>query len=252
MSNMFIYNALDGNAPISSSGQGFPPRFEYAGRIKQIRFCVDDQLRIRTVVKRARMRPTGKYSSWKNDRMIHWESPGERNSFSLLDFRSDVVAYREQPCEIIYLDDEGREVSHVPDIEVFTTNGRELWEVEPERYAQRESVSRRTEILSETLGVYGIKYLMVSAEALNKQPRLKTMEKILAFGRRPVRLTERASIARELTQNGSLKWDDACSGRLGSDGREILCRLVLEGFLKIDVDSPFGETTEFVPGNRSW
>jgi hypothetical protein len=185
--------------------------------------------------------------------MMHWEWPDERNAFSLLDFRSDVAAYREQPCEIIYLDDDGKQVPYSPDIEVLTASGREFWEVEePQCHAQSGPVGRRTEILSEALAAYGLKYRTAGADELNKQPRLKTVEKILGFGCRPVSQMERVSIARQLVHSGRLKWDDACSGRLGSNGREILCRLVLEGYLQIDTDSPFGETTEFVPGDRSW
>lgn len=225
---------------------------ECAGRIKQIRFCSVAQIRIRTIVKRARMRPTGKFPSWKNGRMMHWESPNERNAFCLLDFRSDVIAYREQSCEIVYLDDAGQLATHFPDIEVVTVNGRELWEVKTEYYANREPISRRTEILTEALSAYGLTYHMAVAEGLSKQPRLNTMQKVLHFGRRSVSSTERIVIGRELVQSGRLTWGDACSGRLGPNGREILCRLVLEGFLQIDTNLPFGMTTEFVPGNRRW
>jgi|GEM_PF-715850 len=221
------------------------------GSIKQLRFCDCDQVRIQTIVKRARRRPTGKFSSWKNDRMMHWEWLDERNAFCLLDFRSDVIAYREQPCEIVYFED-GKEVSFYPQIEVLTANRRELWEVRPKRYAQSALVSRREEILSEALVEFGISFRLVIAEELSKQPRQKTMEKILRFGRRAVSTAEHLSVARELSQNGRLTWGDACSGRLGSSGREIVCRLVLEGFLHLDVDSPFGEATEFVPGTRRW
>jgi hypothetical protein len=225
---------------------------ECTGRIKQIRFCSADQIRIRTIVKRARMRATGKFPSWKNGRMMHWESPNEPNAFCLLDFRSDVIAYREQSCEIIYLDDAGRKAAHYPDIEVLTVNGRELWEVKTEYYANRDPVSRRTEILTEALSAYGLTYRVAVAEMLSMQPRLNTMQKVLRFGRRSVSSAERIDIARELVQSGRLTWHDACSRRLGPNGREILCRLVLEGFLQIDTDLPFGFTTEFVPGKRSW
>jgi hypothetical protein len=39
------------------------------------------QLRARKVVSRARVRPTGKYPSWKIRRMVQWESENELNPF---------------------------------------------------------------------------------------------------------------------------------------------------------------------------
>jgi hypothetical protein len=197
------------------------------------------------------MRPTGKYSSWKNSRRMHWESPNERNAFCLLDFRSDVIAYREQSCEIIYLDDEGQEATHYPDIEVLLANGHELWEVKTKYYADHEQVSRRTELITEELSAYGITYRVAVAEELRKQPRLNTMQKVSRFGSRSVSSAERIDVARKLVQGGRLTWGDACSGLLGPNGREILCRLVLEGFLQINADLPFDMTTEFALGERS-
>jgi len=222
------------------------------GRIKQIRFCSAEQIRFRTIVKRARMRPTGKVWSWKNCRTMHWESPYERDAFQLLNFRWDVIAYREQSCEIIYTDDAGEESTHYPDIEVLTISSHELWEVKTEYHSNRTPVSRRTEILKRALFPYGLIYDVAIAEKLSNRHRLNTMQKILHFGNRPVSTVERYNVACEMVQNGVSTWGDACSGRFGSNGREILSRLVLEGFLKIDTDSPFGRTTEFVLGDRSW
>ncbi len=184
--------------------------------------------------------------------MMHWESPNERNAFCLLDFRPDVIAYREQACEIVYLDEGGKERSHFPDIEVLTMNGHELWEVKPERHANRGPLSSRTNILTEALPAYALTYRVALGEDLRKQPRLNTMQKVLPFGRRPVSSADRNSVARELLHDGILRWEDACTGRFGPNGREILCRLVLEGYLQIDVELPFGMMTEFLPGTRSW
>lgn len=198
------------------------------------------------------MRPTGKFSSWKNSRYMHWESPNERNAFTTLDFSPQVIAYREQSCEIVYVDDDGNECRHYPDIEVFAVSGCELWEVKTKHYAESKDVKRRTEIVSESLAAIGIKYRMAIAEELGKQPQLGTMEKVLHFARRPVSSVERICLAQELSQIGCITWAQACSGRLGAYGREIICRLLLEGYLQIDLNLPFGPTTEFNLGSRGW
>lgn len=183
---------------------------------------------------------------------MHWESPNERDAFHLLDFRWDVIAYREQACEIIYVDDVGREAAHYPDIEVLTVDGRELWEVKTDKFARLEPICRRTEILAEALPALGITYRLAIAEELRAQPRLNSMRKVLHFGNRIVTGAERTDVAQELVHSGRIVWGEACKGRLGPDGRGIICRLVLEGFLQFDTTMQLCETTEIFPGFRSW
>src|SRR5215813_8651303 len=47
-------------------------------------FCSEGALS-RNVVTRSRVRPTGKYPSWKMERMLEWESRNELHAFRLLD-----------------------------------------------------------------------------------------------------------------------------------------------------------------------
>jgi hypothetical protein len=215
-------------------------------RIRRISFCAPGEFRFRKIVMRSRMRPTGKFSSLTNGRHMQLESPNEKNAFIHLDFRYDVFAFREQACEILYIDGEGNEVVHYPDIDVVTMGGSEIWEVKPKKYADHDWVKRRTDIMQAELAEVKIEYRMKHAEELMREPQLSTMDKILQFGRRPVGHDELATIRSVIASGDNLNWGAARKGAYGPYGREILCRLVLEGRLRVDSGSGLSERTEFV------
>jgi hypothetical protein len=217
------------------------------GRILRITFCAVGQARMRNIISRSRMRATWKYPSLKNAILNnHGESPNEANGFRWLDFNPEVLTYREQPCEIVYLDDDGIECSHFPDIEVLARTGPELWEIKAERFANADVIRRRTEILSAELPLWGFVYRVMTAEELNLQPRKDNIHKILDFARRPVADSERWMITDELRRNGHIVWRDALKGKYGAYGREILCRLVIEGHLEFDLHVRFSDDTKFI------
>jgi hypothetical protein len=220
------------------------------GRIISITFCAVGQVRMRKIISRSSMRPTSKYPSLKNAVLNnHGEYCNEPNAFRWLDFDPEVLSYREQPCEIVYLDDDGVECSHFPDIEVLARTRPELWEIKAERYANADVIRRRTEILSAELQSWGFVYRVMTAEELNLQPRKDNMHKILDFARRSVADSERAMIADELSRNGPIVWHDVLKGKFGRFGREIVCRLVIEGYLDLDLQVHFSDDTAFTLGS---
>src|SRR5260370_9079261 len=80
------------------------PGFTCDCKILRVVFSSREQVRSRRVVTRSRFRPTGKYPSWKMERMLQWESINELNAFRLLDCDPRVTVFTEQPCEIVYFD----------------------------------------------------------------------------------------------------------------------------------------------------
>jgi hypothetical protein len=203
-------------------------------RILRIAFCSAEEVRSRRVVTRSRFRPTGKYPSWKMQRMLQWESISELHAFRLLDCDPKVTAFAEQPCEIVYLD--GTETRrHYPDIYVEVNGHSELWEVKPESAASQSEVLARTELLRCGLLPYGFTYRVVLDRELARQPRLENAKTLLRYGRRPVGDCEREYIRLALQSKGHLSWSEACQGTFGTHGLEILCRLVLEGVLSFDI-----------------
>jgi hypothetical protein len=213
--------------------------------ISNIVFPESGRLRSRKIVSRSRARPTGKYPSWKMRRMIHWESENELNAFRLLDCDPDVSGFREQPCEIQYVLN-GQLRSHYPDILVEKNGRKELWEVKPESQAGKLNVAMRTTLLEQGLHCWGYTYKIVSAGDLAMQPRQATACVLLSFGRRAATDCEREFIRRALSRNGSLLWSNACRGDYGPRGREILCSLVLQGVLSVDLTLPISPITRFV------
>ncbi len=179
--------------------------------------------------------------------MIHWESKQERNAFRLLDCNPDVASFSEQPCKITYVMD-GVKRSHVPDILVATGRGKELCEVKLRAEALEPDVHLRTAFLAHALPQWGYSYRVLYGEDLAKQPRLGNAIRLLNFGHHHVTECEQEFIRRALKQRGALVWSEACSGIYSARGREILCRLTLNGNLSMDMDAQWSPDTQFVPG----
>src|SRR5271157_3271879 len=214
-------------------------------RILRIVFASAEQVRSRRVVTRSRFRPTGKYPSWKMERMLQWESMNELNAFRLLDCDPRVTVFAEQPCEIVYVD--GAETRHhYPDIYAEVDSNRELWEVKTEGEASQSEGSTRTELLTSSLLEYGFTYRVVLDHELAKQPRLDNAKTLLRYGRRTASDDEREYVRLVLESKGHLSWSELCDGAFGTHSREIVCRLVLEGGLSFDMDLPLGPDTQFL------
>jgi hypothetical protein len=177
--------------------------------------------------------------------MLHWESRNELNAFRLLDCDPVVTRFNEQPCEVRYVLD-GVAKIHYPDILVEVKGRKELWEVKPESKALEPEVAARTALLVRSLPLWGYTYKVVLAEDLAVQPRQYNAFFLLGLGRRSVTDSERECVRRSIDKQGSLLWSDACRGRYGARGREILCRLVLMGILSIDMNSPISSNTRLV------
>ena len=218
-------------------------------KILRIAFSSREPGRSRRVVTRSRCRPTGKYPSWKMERMLQWESVNELNAFRLLDCDPKVTAFAEQPCEIIYLD-RSEIKHHYPDIYVEVNGKQEFWEIKPESEASENEFSTRTDLLTQGLLPYGFAYRVVLDHELTKQPRLENAKTLLRFGRRPPSDCERESVRIALESKGLLTWAEIGQGAFGTHGREIVCRLVLEGVLVFDMDSPLCATSKFL-GRRN-
>src|SRR6185312_11832276 len=126
-------------------------------QIHSIEFPPDGKLRFRKIVRRSNHRPTGKYPSWKAQRMLQWESTNELNAFRLLDADPSVIAFAEQPARISY-SIAGVTHVHFPDILVVTHSSRSFWEVKPNFNAALPEIQERTNFLSRELQGYGYEY----------------------------------------------------------------------------------------------
>lgn len=228
----------DGCQPANSDGFAHNPE----PKIISVTFGEPNLMPVREVISRSRSCPTGKFPSWKMRRMMHWESIGERNAFRLLDCDPSVTAFVEQPCVVIYFNGVEQK-RHVPDIYVESCARKELWEVKID--ASDPDVIARTILLSNGLKRHGFIYRLVLHSDLEMQPRLLNANTLLRYGRRPLEELDRERLRLLLKKRGSLTWVDASSGAYGPLGRDALCRLALEGILRVDMDKLLTADTQF-------
>ena len=230
----------DGGQPANSDGFAHNPE----PRIISVTFGNPKFTPVRKVVSRSRTCPTGKYPSWRMGRMMQWESPDELNAFRLLDCDPRVRRFVEQPCSILYKID-GTIVRHYPDIYVESQGEKQLWEVKDDSRASEADLLARTKLLTEGLKAHGFTYRLVLASELEKQPRLQNASILLSHGRGPIEEIDRERVRLMLQRAGSLRWGGACAGEYGPNGRQILCRLTLEGVLTTDMNQSLSANSVF-------
>jgi hypothetical protein len=135
---------------------------------------------------------------------------------------------------------------HYPDILVATKKGKELWEVKHDLQSVSAEIRLRTELMSLALPRWGYTYRLVYGSDLAQQPRLSNADRLLRLGRRGVTECERESIRLTLKQHGALHWSEACAGGYGPRGREVVCRLTLDGTLVMDMNAVWTLQTCFI------
>ncbi len=203
-----------------------------------INFPKDGKIRSRKVVKRSNARNTGKYPSYKMQRMLQWESVHESNAMRLLDADPNVLSFHEQPCEIIYQLN-GVSHRHYPDLLVKEKYKRLMIEVKSRDDANAPEILQRTTFLTSALPNYGYEYRVLFAEDLMRQPRLDNLKTLLKFGRAPLPLLEQETLRQMFLGSRQVTWGYLCEqGHLRK-----ACRLILEGKLSIDIDTPLHTQT---------
>lgn len=210
--------------------------------ILEIAFPPEGKVRSRRIVSRSRARATGKYPSWKMCRMMQWESVNELNAYRLLDANPAATAYHEQPLTITFKIN-GEIHKHYPDTMVQWGNSRELWEIKTAADAARPEVAERTRLMEDALPQLGFAYRMVLAEELSKEPRLSNVLTVLKFGRAPVPPLAMEQIRQAFSFAGEIAWGAVLDGALGQFGRNHVCRLILEGRLRLNLDQPLAINT---------
>ncbi len=176
--------------------------------------------------------------------MIQWESPHELNAFRLLDANPAVSAFHEQPFTIRFALNGKTRIRH-PDLLVEWGHRREIWEIERHIGPEGSSSIDETQFLGCALPQLGFAYRLVKAEDLAREPRLSTALTLLKYGRRRVSEVAREHVRRILHSAPAIHWASATNGDLGVQGREVLCRLALEGFLSLDMDQQLTAMSAF-------
>jgi len=202
--------------------------------------------RARKVIHRGGARRRFKFPSQKIERMIHCESRLEFDLCHLLEIDPDCETFCEQPMEIHY-QLAGIEHTHVPDLLVQSRDKRSaVIECKYSDDARRDQVLARTDLLSKSLPRLGFSYHLITENDVQREPRLQNAQDIRYFGRSSLEMKIREQLLRRLDDCGFLTWGDALSGKLGPQGRDHLCRLVIEGFVWFDIDKYLLPNTPFI------
>ncbi|MDO9204064.1 TnsA endonuclease N-terminal domain-containing protein [Methylotenera sp.] len=142
----------------------------------------DNDTRVRNLKKNCAYRIIDLYPSAKNGMMIQCESNIERKFVHLLEFHPGVIAFKEQPCIIKWVDRDGYDHSHIPDFRIEFRNGNILIvEIKPDKALNDSDLKNRTEILSYGLSKkFGYQYLVIMESQLD-QIALLNADKIRRF-----------------------------------------------------------------------
>src|SRR2546422_82822 len=103
-------------------------------------------MRVRKVVTRSGKRIRAKFPSTKLNRMIHCESPLERDAVYHFEYRPLVVSYQEQPSIEYYYDRAGVQHRYYPDFRIDFKDGGVLFiEIKPARNLKTKKVRDQLE-----------------------------------------------------------------------------------------------------------
>ena len=189
-------------------------------------------------------------------RNVHYESLHECKAFKLFDACSDVSYFQEQPCRIRYVMN-GEQRTHYPDALVKSPSGKDLVEVKTSEEAATDEVRERTEFMQRALQPLGYGYRLLTSDLLSQNPRLENVETLLRLGRNSIPLVMREQIRRIFKANGAIPWGAFRTSASVSQHRAAVCRLVLEGALKIDFNQPLSDASQIYwatwsVGGASW
>lgn len=213
--------------------------------VTNIVFPQSGQLRSRQVISRSNSKPTMKYPSWKNSRMIHCESKHELNACFLLDADVSVKSFSEQPCRIDYTVLEDQKLSHYPDFLVVKENGyKEFWEVKANLEVESEDVFLRGQVLKNLLPDLGYEYRLVCGKEMSAQSELNNARYLTRHGRTPLNIKTFDLALNQFLDMGVSRWGDFMPFNHTTKNTSVLCRLILESFVSYDLDSEISSSSK--------
>ena len=214
-------------------------------KIRSIRYPEEGEQRMKEIVNRSNTRATGKYPSWKMGRFMQWETVDHLKAFRSLDADSKVHSFEEQPLLIEY---ESGGFLHIerPHILVVTGHQKELWTIKKSLETFNRIQQAEQEELSLHLLRHGYLRKTVMAETLEEEPRMGNQMKLLRLGRCQVSSLEREAIRHFfMKRSGVMTWGEILGAEVGPIGKNIICRLVLEGLVHFDITKFWTNLTTF-------
>lgn len=205
-----------------------------AGTMQRAPYCPHKSTftKTREPVRRTTGRVVGRYPSFKNNRMISWESQLEHKACVLFEFSSAVLAYREQP-ETIRFWHQGKWCRYTPDFCIETFGGRSTYiEVKPEKYLADATFLARLQDISIALATGHIGFGVLTDKELTNT----TLQLNLKILRQPLRSQLSTSTVRTATEYLA-KHEDVIVGDLAEVLGDInlVYSLIAQQYLKTDL-----------------
>lgn len=200
------------------------------------------------IVNRSNSKATGKYPSWKLQRMVQWASVAELNAFRILDANPLVASFQENPFIIECFNYQQINVSRIyPNILVNYKSGvQELWFITPA--SQKNNLLEPNELLASDSPLFrefakkeGYEIYSVSFKELECHSFVPVALTFLKYGRSASSLKDRENL-RHLFSQQIVTWNLFQTEFLNL--RATVCRSLLEGVVEVDLlDQPLNGDT---------
>lgn len=193
------------------------------------------KIRVRKLIGRSRRVATGKYPSWKLNRLLHWESSQEAKVLRLLDACPGIKRFAEQPFLIRYLQgDTWRQ--HVPDV-AFCTYHDDLAVLEIKSTVDkgRDEALERADVLRPKFAALGVFYGVVLQERLDAGLALANARLLLRRGATQAIQSDHEQVIQMVADQGEIDAEDLTGRRLSAN--YALCvasSMALRGHLSIN------------------
>jgi TnsA endonuclease N terminal len=162
-------------------------------------------MRVRKVITRSGKRIRAKFPSGKLNRMVHCESPLERDAVYHFEYHPEVVSYQEQPSIEFYYDEAGKQHRYYPDFQINFKDGRTLLiEVKSSRSLTKKDVREQLKGVSCRLAEQGRAFRILTEVEIRREPLFSNL-KALHNANRKVTKTDAASALFERI-TGSVSW----------------------------------------------
>lgn len=199
--------------------------------------------RARTVITPSGTIVRGKFPSRKNERMIHHEGLLELEACYLFELSPNVIAYREQPMKIRYVDEDRLRV-YTPDFELTLKTGEiVLVEIKHSTILARTEIHHKYRQISAHMRRVNLAYCILTDLSIRLEPRLSALR--YAYGQltrqRPTQaqLDDLASKLAFLA-NPSIKEVNSLVNPYGVSAFDLLA----SGHLVCDLTRPLRESTQ--------
>jgi TnsA endonuclease N terminal len=162
-------------------------------------------MRVRKVITRSGKRIRAKFPSTKLNRMVHCESPLERDAAYHFEYHPQVVSYQEQPSIEHYYDEAGEQHRYYPDFEINFKDGRTLLiEVKSSRSLAKKDVREQLKGVSCRLAEQGRAFRILTEADIRREPLFSNLKALHNANRKVTKLEAASTLYERIA--GGISW----------------------------------------------